>query len=316
VSKHDPSLKLYCTDLLNGANEIPDCSVDLVVTSPPYKREDGWSLALMQALAVVLDRVMKPSSRLFFNFGQLREDYSRAYASRDAVACSGLVPGQTIAWIKSVALPSWRAGALELAKEIWETARKPAFIPAARHLEVMRKLGELKRYLEGPGDVLQQGHYQAINSKSPTLNYCWEPIFTFVKPPEGKLDRLSIGCPFADKSNMKRGTRGKHGDVHCIGDTWFVPYETTGAKKKKASAETKHAYAFPEELVERAIKVSGIAKGSTVYDPCMGSGTVAVVGKRLGMNVVGTDVDRQALKITRARWGAEVGNGKACGVDM
>lgn len=321
-----PFLKLYKADLLKGAPKIPDDSVDLVVTSPPYKREDGWSLALMQALPVVLDRVMRPGSRLFFNFGQLRESFSRAYTSRDAVACSGLVPGQTIAWAKSVALPTWRRQVQEvldgLNKALDELRRNPPdnapYIAADLRCKALAMIANV---LEGPGEVLQHGHYQAINKKSPTLNYCWEPVFSFYKPPEPGLDRLSIGCAFADKTNLKRGTRGAQGDVHCIGDVWFIPYETTGATKKKASTKTKHAYSFPEELVKRCIKVSGIARGSTVYDPFMGSGTVAVVAKRLGMNVIGTDIDDEALRTTRTRWGAEkVGqHGKdkaACVVDM
>jgi len=145
-------------------------------------------------------------------------------------------------------------------------------------------------------DGAQRGHYQPIRSDH-ILNYCWEFIFTFVKPPERKLDRLSIGVGFADKTNLTRGTRGKNGDKHCAGDIWLIPYKTTGAQRKK-----KHVYEFPEELVERCLKVSDLTPGATVLDPFGGSGTTACVAKKLGYNSVIIDRNQDCLEIARERW--------------
>ena len=65
------------------------------------------------------------------------------------------------------------------------------------------------------------------------LNYCWEYVFTYTKGVAGiPLDRCSIGVPFTDKSNTKRGTRGKNGDLHCAGDIWFIPYKTIKSRDK------------------------------------------------------------------------------------
>lgn len=145
-------------------------------------------------------------------------------------------------------------------------------------------------------DGVQKGHFQPINSKR-ILNYCWEFIFTFYRGSEPELDRLSIGVPYSDKSNLKRGTRGKNGDLHCGGDIWFVPYKTTGASKKK-----RHRYEFPEELVERCLKVSGLKPGDTVLDPFGGSGTTAAVAKRLGLNAVIIDKNAEHIASARKRW--------------
>lgn len=260
-----PRFNTALVDLLKAEPPLQDDSIDLAVTSPPYKRKDGYDPALMIALGCLLGRVLKPGARCFMNFGQLREGFARPFEARSIVESSGgLIAGQTIAWIKSIAMPD----------------------PAT-------------------GELVQRGHYQPITMKSPTLNYCWEPIFTFFKPPESSIDRLSIGAPFADKTNMTRGTRGKHGDLHCAGDVWFVPYETTGQKKKKPSSKTAYAYGFPEGLVERCIKVSGILRGSVVFDPFLGSGTVAIVAKRLGMHAYGSDIDRNAITVSKARWNSE-----------
>jgi site-specific DNA-methyltransferase (adenine-specific) len=225
-------------------------SVDLVVTSPPYKRKDGFSESLMETMGTVLRYSLKPGGRVFFNFGQLREGLWRPYEAAELVWKWGFMsPGQTIAWVKSVVI-----------------------------------------------DGAQRGHYQPIGGGK-LLNYCWEPIFTFYKEPEPDLDRLSVGVPFADKSNMKRGTRGKHGDLHCAGDVWFLPYKTTGAKAKK-----KHSYEFPEELVERCVKVAGLEPGSTVLDPFCGSGTTLSVAKRLGHHAIGIEKDSETAEAARDRW--------------
>lgn len=126
------------------------------------------------------------------------------------------------------------------------------------------------------------GHFQPINSKK-TLNYCWEYIFFFSKG-EVELDKLSIGVPYMDESNLTRGTRGKNGDIHCRGDVWFIPYETTGTIKKK-----KHKYQFPDQLVRNCILISGLQPGSVVVDPMCGSGTVPRVVEEMGFMGIGIE---------------------------
>lgn len=299
-------------------HELEPESVDLIVTSPPYKDDDGFTLELMQDLGELAGKILKPSGRLYMNFGQLRtEGFTRPF---DARACVeewgkpyGLRPGQTIAWVKSAAVPCWRAEALERVKTIL-TKRPRGPTPTIALVWVLKALKELQAFLQSPGEVLQRGHYQPITMRSPTLNYCWEPVFTFFKPPERLLDRLSIGCAFADKTNLKRGTRGKHGDVHCIGDVWWIPYKTTGAKKKKATSDLEHSYQFPEELAERCIKVAGLEPGAVVCDPFMGSGRVAVVAKRLGFDVLGVECDKHAAQVTSESWKkTKVGHGRSGG---
>jgi site-specific DNA-methyltransferase (adenine-specific) len=256
-----PELKIHTEDLLDRAPGIPDCSVDMIFTSPPYKRRDGYSHDLMEALGEVVGRVLRPGGRAFMNFAQLREGFARPYEARDIVETeSGLEAGQTICWVKSLVV-----------------------------------------------DGLQRGHYTPITMKSPTLNYGWEPIFTYYKPPELALSRLSLGVPFADKSNMKRGTRGKHGDLHCAGDVWFLPYRTTGKTKKKATAGMGNAYSFPVELPLRAIKLSNLARGCVIFDPFMGSGTTAVAARQLGMHAWGIEQDPGKVPVIQQRW-KEVGH--------
>ena len=63
---------------------------------------------------------------------------------------------------------------------------------------------------------------------------------------------------------------------------------------------SKYTAAFPEELVERLIMLYSYV-GETVLDPFLGTGTTAVVAKRLDRNCVGYEVDLELKPIIEER---------------
>jgi DNA modification methylase len=63
---------------------------------------------------------------------------------------------------------------------------------------------------------------------------------------------------------------------------------------------TEHPAQYPEELIERIIR-TGTNEGELVLDPFMGSGTTAVVAKRLGRNFVGYETEKEFIEITEKR---------------
>ena len=69
------------------------------------------------ALLKEVNRILKPGGLVFLNFGQLKsEGFDKPFEAQDAI-CEGsldqLHTGQTIMWVKSVALPSWREDIIE-----------------------------------------------------------------------------------------------------------------------------------------------------------------------------------------------------------
>jgi len=144
----------------------------------------------------------------------------------------------------------------------------------------------------GPDTV---GHFKPITSKR-YLNNNHETIFHFTKRGDVPIDRLSVGVPFKDKSNIARW--GHEKDRRCAGNVWFIPYTTVRSKAQKFD----HPAGFPIELPIRCIKLHG-TKRATVLDPFAGTGTTLVAAERLRCSGIGIDVDPEyaAKAIERLR---------------
>lgn len=142
--------------------------------------------------------------------------------------------------------------------------------------------------LDIDGEMLSRGHY--CPKQGELLNDIWEPVFMFAKASRGlSLNRLSIGVPYADKSNVTRWESGD--DRRCRGNVWFVPYETTQRRKE-------HPATFPVDLAGKAILL-GSNEGDLVLDPFVGSGTTLLAAKSCGRIGVGYDIDPSNERIIK-----------------
>jgi hypothetical protein len=253
-----PTLLAQIGNVEDGAPWIADESIDLAVMSPPYFEADGATVQMFTALGALLARTLKLGARAFVNIGQVSEDYDRIFDARALI-----------------------------------------FRGASRRLSTWQTIAWVKSFA-APGEATQ-GHYTPISNSEHILYSGHELVFQFVKgipkkaPP---LAKLAVGVPYADKSNLDRGTRGKNGDLHDPGDTWFIPYDTTGSKDKKA-----HRHSYPAELVRRLIVLANLPAGSTVLDPFIGGGTTAEVARSLGHSVVAMDRDRACIDSLLLAWG-------------
>jgi DNA modification methylase len=61
-----------------------------------------------------------------------------------------------------------------------------------------------------------------------------------------------------------------------------------------------HFAVFPEKLIEPCI-LAGCPEGGVVIDPFMGSGTTAIVSKKLNRKFIGIDINAEYLRISRKR---------------
>src|ERR1700693_1473699 len=130
------------------------------------------------------------------------------------------------------------------------------------------------------------------------LNDCHEYIFHFTKTGGVEVDRLAIGVPYQDKSNISRWSHTRGSDLRCRGNTWFIPYQTIQSREK----ERPHPATFPVQLAEWCLKLQGSRRVTTMLDPFLGIGNSAVAAKNCGVKrFYGFEIDESYLAEARRR---------------
>ena len=147
------------------------------------------------------------------------------------------------------------------------------------------------------------GHFKPINSPR-YLNHNHEAIFHFTRHGTVAVDRLAVGVPFKDKSNIARWGHAR--DRRCAGNVWFMPYETVRSKAQKHH----HPAGFPVELPLRCIRLHGAAD-PVVLDPFLGAGSTLVAAHRLGARGIGIELDPGHAATAASRLRAELGQPSA-----
>jgi site-specific DNA-methyltransferase (adenine-specific) len=142
----------------------------------------------------------------------------------------------------------------------------------------------------GVSGDLAVGHYKPINSDR-FLNDCHEFVFHFSPAGATPLDRLALGVPYQDASNIGRWKKAGQG-VRCRGNTWFIPYETIQSR----DSERPHPATFPSRLPEYCVRLHGLSRATLVLDPFLGLGSSALACARLGVNFIGIEKDADYLR--------------------
>ena len=262
--------RFYLGDCVEVFEQLHPRSVDVIVTSPPYnlgiqynRYRDTLSrddyLEWTHAWVAAAARVLRPDGSLFLNVGAKPSDPWTALDVAQA-ARSHLRLQNTIHWIKSIAIDKASAGAAA-----------------------------------GLTRDLAVGHYKPINSDR-FLNDCHEFIFHFTPEGATSLDRLALGVPYQDQSNVGRWRNAAQG-VRCRGNTWFIPYETI----QRRDRDRPHPATFPSQLPEQCLRLHGVNRIQVAMDPFTGLGSTGVACARLGVNFIGADVDEVYLKEAAAR---------------
>jgi site-specific DNA-methyltransferase (adenine-specific) len=264
------TFRFFHGDCLDVLAALPSASVQTIVTSPPYNLGIAYSsyddrlpradyLEWTGRWVAAAARILDPAGSLFLNVGGKPTDPWTALDVAQA-ARPHLHLQNTLHWIKSIAIDPEAAG-------------------AASRL---------------PGNFAI-GHYKPINSRR-FVNDCHEFIFHFT--PEGRtpLDRLAVGVPYQDESNITRW-RAAAGGRRCRGNTWFLPYDTIQDRKK----DRPHPATFPTELPEYCLRLHGLGRITEAADPFLGLGSTAVACAQLGINFTGVEIDEGYLKEAVAR---------------
>ncbi|MBU0894254.1 MAG: site-specific DNA-methyltransferase [Nanoarchaeota archaeon] len=279
--------KIYCVDVLKGLRRLKDNSVNCIITSPPYwalrdygnKNQIGLEDHPQDYINKIVEvmkeckRVIKPTGTIWFNLGD-------SYYSR----CGN---EKTNTYLKNHQLPKSVRGKF---RSNWLQHKQKLLIQFRIAIKCQDELGLILR-----NDITWVKQWSDFKDKSSggrcmpsgvkdRLTTNSEALFFFAKSGKYYFDLDSVRIPYRYKwgSNPK----GKN-----PGDCIMFPLEPN---------REKHFAMFPSTLPEFCIK-AGCPKKGIVLDPFMGSGTTALVCKKLNRNFIGFDLNKDYIKIALRR---------------
>ncbi len=258
--------KLIVQDCVAGMKELPADSVDLVVTSPPYNLGIKYtSFADNSARAEYL----KWCCEWAMEIKRVLKDQGSFFLNVGAAPSNPFFPHELLLALREEAVGFTLQNTFHWIKSI----------------SVETKAGE----------QISAGHFKPINSKR-FVNDCHEYIFHLTKLGTTPLDRLGVGVPYSDKSNIGRWSHTKGRDVRCRGNNWFIPYETILSRSK----ERPHPATFPVQLAVNCILIHGCQPELVMLDPFLGIGHAAIAARQCGLRrFIGFDIDAEYVDVAR-----------------
>ena len=268
-------------DALQVTQTLPDGSVDVVVTSPPYYLQRDYGSARQVGQEASPETYVQ---RLVELFGELRRVVKPSGAAWIVIG-DKYVDGQLLGMPWRVALGLKDAGWILRSDCIWH---KPNAMPSS------------------------------VKTR-PTTDH--EYVFFFSHSKSYYYDADAIREPhvtFSQKSKMKGGRRhfgkrggtpekGKNGGDSNLHDArWDQAFHPKGRNKRTvwsiplSKFRKAHFAVYPEALVEICLRATCPNDG-VVLDPFCGAGTTAVVAKKLQRDFISIDCVKEYCRMAEDR---------------
>ena len=276
---------VVCGDAVEVLAGFPDDLVDCIVTSPPYYRQRDYSgsgqigvettpaeyVARLAAVFKECLRVTKPSGSIWLVIGDKYvdgEQLGMPWRVAFALKESGWRLRSDIVWHKPNAMPS------------------PVKNRPTTDHELIFFFTKSKTY-----------HYDADAIR--------EPHVTFSEQSKMRGGRGHFG---KRNGTPEQGKNGGNSNLHD--GRWDQAFHPKGRNKRTvwsislSKFREAHFAVFPESLVETCL-LAGCPAGGLVLDPFLGSGTTAVVAKRLERDYLGIDYVSEYCEMAEKRIAAK-----------
>ena len=258
-----PKIELIQGDCLEKMKDIPDGSIDLTVTSPPYdnlRTYNGnnalWGNHVWEAVIQDLFRVTKQGGVVVWVVGDSTIKGSETGTSFKQVL-----------WAKECGFNLHDT-------MIYQKDNPPPVGGCNRYYQHFEYMF-----------VLSKGNLATFNAITSQRRNKWE---------DKRTERYK-GFTRDKDGNFTKKLVSLCGDVK-IGNIW--KYVVGGGSSVEFG--TQHPAGFPEKLAYDHI-ISWSNEGDTILDPFAGSGTTGKMAKQLGRNFIGIELDPEYFKIAEKR---------------
>lgn len=295
--------QLILGDSLEVLTEIPENSIDVVLTDPPYfldKLDNGWDLSKVhnknnQQVITSLPAGMKFDSEQGKNFYKwFKEIAEQIYRV--------LKPGGFFFSFSSPRLFHRLCSAIDdVGFEIRDsfiwlyTQNQPKAMSLDHFIDRLEISAEEKEVLK-----------KKLNGwKTPQLKSCYEPIAMGQKPTDGTyLSNVIKNNVGLFNTNVTVGKNMFPSNVLTIDpmgeilDRLFLIAKPT---VKEKGTSNSHLTVKPISICQHLIKLSAMSPDSIILDPFLGSGTTVLAAKSLGFHYIGIEINKEYLELARDR---------------
>lgn len=303
--------KVICGDAAEVLRTLPQGSVNMCVTSPPYyglrdygvMRQIGIEQSPQEYIAR-LTEVFGEVKRVLADDGTLWLNIGDSYAGSGKGPMSIQVAGNG----KNKNLYDMKSRIYDVPKR-WEGIKPKDLIGIPWTLAFA--LREQGWYLRS--DIIWHKKNCLPESTKDRPTKCHEHIFLLAKSPKYYFDYKAIQEPVKEVSK-ERYRRGRSANSKYVGQQSitevrenFSDFDQEYRRKRdvwEVSTNTykmdEHFAMFPEKLIEPCI-LAGSREGGVVLDPFFGSGTTGAVAKRLNREYIGIDINPHYIEKAEMR---------------
>ena len=316
--------RIICGNNLELIGDIPDKSINLVITSPPYykQRDYGEGIGNERTIEGYIEnlcklfhecvRVTKDDGNIVFNIGDKYENANLLLAPyRFAIAVLEKEPvklANNITWVKLNPTPrQFKRRLVSSTEPFFHFVKSDNYYYNINAF--MNHLAITGRKNNKSSNNIGKTYVELIEKSSLSeeqKNIAREELLEVIQEVKtGKIDsfRMKIrgihSSPFGGQDGgrkiqlMKKGFTiiRIHGDA-LKRDVIECPVETIKG--------CKHPAIYPEYIIQELLKLL-TRKGDVVLDPFMGSGTTAVACKKLGRHYIGFEINPDYCKYAEER---------------
>ena len=318
-----PLDQILCGDNLELIRQLPDRSVQLVITSPPYfqQRDYGGGMGNESRLEEYLEnllslfrecvRVVKDSGSLVFNLGDKYEDSSLLLVPyRFAIRATetGLVKlVNDVTWVKKNPTPrQFRRRLVSSTEPFFHFVKTEDYF---YNLDAFMVDETPPKKLQSQGRSVGQKYFELIDQsdlsedEKHNARYALDEAIQEVRRGEIAGLRMKIRGIHAEAFGGQDGGRKIQ-----IEKNGFTLIRLRGNKLKRDVLEhsvesikgIKHPAIYPVKIVEEFLYLL-TRPGDVVLDPFMGSGSTAVACKDLGRYYIGYDINPEYCQYAQNR---------------